>query len=132
MAVKVLRRRLLDWVSSTRGVLLVMTGVMIGMTAVTVLNYRYEDLAMRWWMVALSSMAAGAGLWALREGPTAPVRFWCGGLWALYGGTRSASWLFSGSWSGLLAWVPCLLLGLVVFARRNAAPYMRDRDEHST
>jgi hypothetical protein len=113
-------------------VILVMTGFMLGMTISTVVNYRFSDLPFKWWLIILSSAAVGSGLWAVRTGPIRSIRFWCGVLWTLYAVVRSASWLSRGSWSGALPWVPCLLLGLVVFARRNSAPYVRDGDDEST
>lgn len=130
-AVKYLRRAS-DGVASTTGVILVMTGFMLGMTVSTVANYQLSTLPAKWWLVAVSSIAVGSGLSALRAGPTRSIRFWCGALWTVYAVIRSMSWLSRGSWSGALPWVPCLLLGLVVFARRNSAPYVRDRDDEST
>lgn len=127
-----LLRQVSDWVASTTGVILVMTGFMLGMTISTIANYEFSDLPAKWWLVAFSSTAVGSGLWAMKAGATRSIRFWCGALWALYGATRSVSWLVAGSWSGVLAWVPCLLLGLVVFARRNSTPYVRDRDDEPT
>jgi len=122
----------MDWVASTTGVLMIMTGVMISMTFLQALDYRSIDLATRWWLVAFSSVAAGAGLWGMKVGSTQTIRCWCGIFWVLYGATRSLSWLERGSYSAALSWVPCILLGLVVFARRRSAPYVRDARERET
>lgn len=124
--------RALDQVTSTQGLILTMTGVMIGLTISTVTNYRLAELPARWWLVVISSTAVGSGLWVLRAGPTREIRFWVGGLWAVYGTVRSLSFLFAGSWSAFLAWLPCCLLGLAVFARRHAAPHFGGSDEQST
>jgi hypothetical protein len=124
--------RAIDWIASTEAVLIIMTGLMICLTIFQALDYHVNDLPLKWWLVAFSSVAAGAGLYGMRAGSTQTIRFWCGLFWALYGATRSLSWLLLGSFSGFLSWVPCVLLGLVVFARRRSAPYVRAPREHAT
>ena len=124
--------KFVDWVASTEAVLIIMTGLMISLTVFQALDYHVNELPLKWWLVAFSSVAAGAGLWGMKAGSTQTIRFWCGLFWALYGATRSASWLAVGSLSGSLSWVPCILLGLVVFARRRSAPYVRDARERET
>lgn len=109
-----------------------MTGFMLGMTITTMANYKLHDLPAKWWLICISSTAVGAGIWAVRAGPTYSIRFWCGLLWAIYAAIRSASWLGRGSWSGALAWLPCLLLGVVVFARRSSPPHAGRQDEQPT
>ena len=106
-----------------------MTGFMLGMTISTVANYQLSRLPLKWWLVAISAMAVGCGLWAARVGPTRTIRGWCGALWAVYATIRAASWLSRGSWSGALPWVPSLLLGVVVFVRRVAPPHTREHHE---
>lgn len=121
--------RLVDWATSTHGVVMLMTLIMAAMTLISVLDYHTNDLPGKWWLVAFSSTAAGSGAWALKAGSTPTIRYWCGIFWMVYGVARSLSWLSLGSLSGFISWLPCALLGLVVFARRNSALYVRERDE---
>lgn len=122
-------KRVFAWTIGTTGLIVLMSAFMAGMTITTAANYRFSTLPAKWWLVVMSSMAAGAGLWALRAGPSPVIRFWCGLLWAGYAAIRSISWLAAGSWSGALPWVPCFLLGLAVFGRRNMAQYTGEHRE---
>jgi hypothetical protein len=126
------RHQAMGWIASTHGVIILMTLIMLGMTIVLMLDYHANDLPGKWWQIAASSTAVGCGVWALKAGSTRTIRYWCGIYWVVFGLMRSFCWLLVGSLSGCLSWLPCVLLGLVVFARRDSAPYVRAAHESPT
>jgi len=130
-----------DFIVSTRGVLVAMSAIMAGLTVTTAANPKLAELPGQAFLVVCSAAAAVIGFAAAWTAPTSQDRGWMGMLWLLYFAVRGTAlgYLTATETKGLGEFLlqsnPLLLntvaafFGLLVFARRKSDPYHRPSRE---
>lgn len=105
-----------------------MSLIMVAVTLTTMFDDRFVDLPLRPLLILLSTVAAIVGLGVAVFGRDALMVGWVGMTWVMYYGLRGLNWLLQGNISGMVATLPALLLGAVVFVRRRQAPERRGHE----
>lgn len=107
------------WLSSSRGVV-VMMSVIAGLSTLTLLfDERLHRIPGRPVLVMLSTLCFVIGFGVASMGRRPSTVGWVGLSWMIYAAMRGGAWMLGGNFTGLVASLPSLLLGLVVFARRR-------------
>ena len=108
-----------QWGTSSRGVVVLMSLIMLCFTCTSLLDVNLQRLPGRPGLIVLSTIGAVVGLGVGFHGRRPTTVGWVGLTWMFYAATRALAWVSIGSWTGLVAWLPAFLLGMVVFARRK-------------